>query len=306
MDGADHQHVPAPVCAILRGTTRTARCARWWRPSPKSASRPADFRDFSLTVFLGLLAYDWLRVLIWFDHMGLRVATLVNLSFIGGDRARRGGGAISRPWRAHPRHPRRHPPFRHLGAAAHSLLHPARRGMGQGLDRRGGARQGRADARRGQGARRSSMRVAGAAIARGGASSSPPARAKPARAAGPADGAPAALERAAARLRLQQRRRRRRSPARRTRRGATSWPTSAAALRSISSAVRSTRCKSRGHFFYLSEEGRAPWSIGYEPARRAGDYRVEPHRLQSPRRSPIRSKACARRWMFRRTPKARS
>jgi len=46
---------------------------------------PEDFRAWSLTVFLGLLAYDWLRVLIWFDHMGLRVATLVNLSFVGGD-----------------------------------------------------------------------------------------------------------------------------------------------------------------------------------------------------------------------------
>ena len=44
------------------------------------------FVDFSLTMFLGLLAYDWLRVLIWFDHMGLRVATLVNLSFLGADR----------------------------------------------------------------------------------------------------------------------------------------------------------------------------------------------------------------------------
>ena len=48
---------------------------------------PAAFRQFSLTLFLGLLAYDWLRILIWFDHMGLRVATLVNLSFLGGDRA---------------------------------------------------------------------------------------------------------------------------------------------------------------------------------------------------------------------------
>ena len=38
-------------------------------------------------MFTGLLAYDWLRILIWFDHMGLRVATLVNLSFLGGDRA---------------------------------------------------------------------------------------------------------------------------------------------------------------------------------------------------------------------------
>ena len=45
-----------------------------------------SFRDWSLSVFTGLLAYDWLRVLIWFDHMGLRVATLVNLTFIGGDR----------------------------------------------------------------------------------------------------------------------------------------------------------------------------------------------------------------------------
>ena len=48
---------------------------------------PTDFRRFSLVLFLGLLAYDWLRILIWFDHMGLRVASLVNLSFLGGDRA---------------------------------------------------------------------------------------------------------------------------------------------------------------------------------------------------------------------------
>ncbi len=47
----------------------------------------ADFRSWSLSIFTGLLAYDWLRVLIWFDHMGLRVATLVNLTFVGGDRA---------------------------------------------------------------------------------------------------------------------------------------------------------------------------------------------------------------------------
>jgi cyclic beta-1,2-glucan synthetase len=53
---------------------------------------PIDFRAFSLTIFLGLLAFDWLRVLIWFDHMGLRVATLVNLSFVGGDRADEAAG----------------------------------------------------------------------------------------------------------------------------------------------------------------------------------------------------------------------
>jgi len=52
----------------------------------KSASLGVpEFRAWSLEVFLGLLAYDWLRVLIWFDHMGLRVATLVNASFVVGD-----------------------------------------------------------------------------------------------------------------------------------------------------------------------------------------------------------------------------
>ena len=44
-----------------------------------------EFRAWSLDIFTALLAYDVLRVLIWFDHMGLRVATLVNLSFVGGD-----------------------------------------------------------------------------------------------------------------------------------------------------------------------------------------------------------------------------
>ena len=33
-----------------------------------------------------LLAYDAVRILIWLDHMGLRVATLVNLSFLGMDK----------------------------------------------------------------------------------------------------------------------------------------------------------------------------------------------------------------------------
>ncbi len=46
---------------------------------------PHEFQLWSLQCFLGLLAYDWLRILIWFDHMGLRVATLVNLSFVGAD-----------------------------------------------------------------------------------------------------------------------------------------------------------------------------------------------------------------------------
>ncbi len=54
-----------------------------------------EFRAWSLVVFTGLLAYDWLRILIWFDHMGLRVATLVNLTFIGGDKADEAAARIS-------------------------------------------------------------------------------------------------------------------------------------------------------------------------------------------------------------------
>ena len=46
---------------------------------------PVGFKTWSLSLFVSMLAYDWLRVLLWFDHMGLRVATLVNLSFVGGD-----------------------------------------------------------------------------------------------------------------------------------------------------------------------------------------------------------------------------
>ena len=46
-----------------------------------------EFRAWSLDIFTAILAFDVLRILIWFDHMGLRVATLVNLSFIGGDMA---------------------------------------------------------------------------------------------------------------------------------------------------------------------------------------------------------------------------
>jgi len=47
---------------------------------------PAAFQSWSLGLFTALLAYDSLRILIWLDHMGLRVATLVNLSFLGMDK----------------------------------------------------------------------------------------------------------------------------------------------------------------------------------------------------------------------------
>ncbi|MDO8525220.1 MAG: hypothetical protein Q7S07_01885, partial [Candidatus Omnitrophota bacterium] len=44
------------------------------------------FRAWSLQVFIWIMALDFFRILIWMDHMGLRVATLVNLSFLGLDR----------------------------------------------------------------------------------------------------------------------------------------------------------------------------------------------------------------------------
>ena len=46
---------------------------------------PSAYRAWSLDLFLKMMTYDWLRILIWVDHMGLRVATLVNLSFVGFD-----------------------------------------------------------------------------------------------------------------------------------------------------------------------------------------------------------------------------
>ena len=46
----------------------------------------SSFTQWSQHVFLWVLASDAFRLLIWLDHMGLRVATLVNLSFNGMDR----------------------------------------------------------------------------------------------------------------------------------------------------------------------------------------------------------------------------
>ena len=73
---------PDPTWYDQDGAVRTLVASAWDLGLPG-----ADFRANSLMIFTGLLAYDWLRVLIWFDHMGLRVATLVNLTFLGGDRA---------------------------------------------------------------------------------------------------------------------------------------------------------------------------------------------------------------------------
>ncbi|MCM8776020.1 MAG: hypothetical protein NC930_06725, partial [Candidatus Omnitrophica bacterium] len=47
---------------------------------------PDAFNAWSLKIFIFVMAFDWFRILIWMDHMGLRVATLVNWSFLGLDR----------------------------------------------------------------------------------------------------------------------------------------------------------------------------------------------------------------------------
>ncbi len=44
------------------------------------------FTAWSLTVFSWIIGFGFFQVLIWIDHMGLRVATLVNLSFLGMDK----------------------------------------------------------------------------------------------------------------------------------------------------------------------------------------------------------------------------
>ncbi|HEX6011728.1 MAG TPA: hypothetical protein VFY87_07990, partial [Geminicoccaceae bacterium] len=87
---------PDPTWYNQDGAVRTAvATVQSWHLAPEA------FRAWSLQVFLGLLAYDWFRVLVWFDHMGLRVATLVNLSFVGGDIAdERGARALGHRGRA--------------------------------------------------------------------------------------------------------------------------------------------------------------------------------------------------------------
>ncbi|QGM45013.1 GH36-type glycosyl hydrolase domain-containing protein [Methylocystis heyeri] len=71
---------PDPTWYNQDGLVRSAVAAWMYSTLPDQ-----DFRNWSLDIFTALLAFDGLRVLIWFDHMGLRVATLVNFSFIGGD-----------------------------------------------------------------------------------------------------------------------------------------------------------------------------------------------------------------------------
>ena len=236
---------------------------------------PETFRRFSLALFTGLLAYDWLRILIWFDHMGLRVATLVNLSFLGGDRADE--------------------------AAARFVGYNGRtRSIPDGIRRFGTWAPLLIPFYIPRGAEWDQAWTGSEALARGAAPMPGPVHTL-AYAYGAAAltvfaaGALAAVARsrrrtgarapwlAGAPLELAQR------PDKyvfnngavgveilRDGRGA-AFVTGAERGGAPIDFIRRPLdpLQARGHFFYLSEEGEEPWSIGFEPARRAGDYRIE-------------------------------
>ncbi len=73
--------MPDPTWYNQDGAIRTLMAI--WH---KVTMSPDGFREWSLQLFITMMAFDLVRILIWMDHMGLRVATLVNLSFIGMDR----------------------------------------------------------------------------------------------------------------------------------------------------------------------------------------------------------------------------
>jgi cyclic beta-1,2-glucan synthetase len=233
-----------------------------------------DFRAFSLTIFLGLLAFDWLRVLIWFDHMGLRVATLVNLSFVGGDRADEAAGRFL----GHAARTRVIPDgIRRFGTWA-PLLIPFYIPRGAEWDK---AWTGAETLRNAGGPLPGPVRVLAIAYGVAGIVMALVAlmiasRAREKRgAAGPAlAGAPDVLSElphsfsfnnGAVGVELQ-----------RDGRGAAFVMGAARDSFPIDLTRRPLDpLQSRGQFFYVSEEGAPPWSIGYEPVRRAGGYRIE-------------------------------
>ena len=235
---------------------------------------PAAFRQFSLTMFLGLLAYDWLRILIWFDHMGLRVATLVNLSFLGGDRADEAAARFV----GHNGRTRAIPDgIRRFGTWA-PLLIPFYIPRGTEWDKawtgaetlaRGGAPM--------PGAVKTLAFAYAAALAAIAAGSVAIAFRTRQRRGPPSPwlaGAPPMLARRPERyvfnngavgVELL-----------RDGRGAAFVMGAERGGEPIDLIRRPLDpLQSRGHFFYVSEEGDAPWSIGFEPARRAGAYRLE-------------------------------
>jgi cyclic beta-1,2-glucan synthetase len=235
---------------------------------------PADFRQFSLAMFTGLLAYDWLRILIWFDHMGLRVATLVNLSFLGGDRA---DEAAARFVGHHGRTRAIPDGIRRFGTWA-PLLIPFYIPRGPEWDK---AWTGAETLARGGAPMPDAVKTlafayaaSGAAIAAASIAAFLKERAKIGPAAPWLASAPFELARRPERyafnngavgLELL-----------RDGRGAAFVMGAERGGFAIDLFRRPLDpLQARGHFFYVSEEGEPPWSIGFEPARRAGDYRIE-------------------------------
>jgi cyclic beta-1,2-glucan synthetase len=235
---------------------------------------PGDFRQFSLTLFLGLLAYDWLRILIWFDHMGLRVATLVNLSFLGGDRADEAAARFI----GHNGRTRAIPDgIRRFGTWA-PLLIPFYIPRGADWDK---AWTGAETLARGGAPVPDAVRTLGfaygaaiAAMAAAGVAAAVKERARSGPAAPWLEGAPRELGRrpdrfvfnnGAVGVEIQ-----------RDGRGAAFVMGAERGGGPIDLFRRPLDpLQARGFFFYVSEDGEAPWSIGFEPARRAGDYRIE-------------------------------
>src|SRR5271168_457109 len=239
-----------------------------------AAQSPETFRQFSLTLFLGLLAYDWFRILIWFDHMGLRVATLVNLSFLGGDRADEAAARFI----GHNGRTRAIPDgIRRFGTWA-PLLIPFYIPRGPDWDK---AWTGAETVARGGAPMPDAVRTLGfaygaaiAAMAAAGVAAVVKERAKSGPAAPWLEGAPLELGRrpdrfvfnnGAVGVEIQ-----------RDGRGAAFVMGAERGAGPIDLFRRPLDpLQARGHFFYVSEDGEAPWSIGFEPARRAGDYRIE-------------------------------
>jgi cyclic beta-1,2-glucan synthetase len=239
-----------------------------------AASQTADqFRRFSLVLFLGLLAYDWLRILIWFDHMGLRVASLVNLSFLGGDRADEAAARFI----GHKGRTRAIPDgIRRFGTWA-PLLIPFYIPRGAEWDQ---AWTGAETLAKGGAPTPEPIKVLAVAYAAAIAAmlAALLAFAKVRRRTGSAapnlEGAPAELGRkpvqytlnnGAVGLEIS-----------RDGRGAafvTGGERGAGPIDLIRRPL--DPLQARGHFFYLCEEGEAPWSIGFEPTQLSGDYRIE-------------------------------
>ncbi|HEX9170988.1 MAG TPA: glycosyl transferase family 36, partial [Roseiarcus sp.] len=235
---------------------------------------PGDFRQFSLTLFLGLLAYDWLRVLIWFDHMGLRVATLVNLSFLGGDRADEAAARFV----GHNGRTRAIPDgIRRFGTWA-PLLIPFYIPRGPDWNK---AWTGAETLARGGAPMPDAIKTLGlaygasiAAVAAAGVAATVRERAKSGPAAPWLEGTPLELGRrpdrfvfnnGAVGVEIQ-----------RDGRGAAFVLGAERSGGPIDLFRRPLDpLQARGHFFYVSEHGEPPWSIGFEPARRAGEYRIE-------------------------------